>query len=215
MTKYQLQLFKEILAVKTQAEKVPLAKRLIATLSDDKRAHFNNKSMRDIDGEIWHPIPLFEGIYSVSSFGRVKNSQQILTGKIGNGGYITVNLTKGDKMKTVRLQRLIALCFHGGYKNLDAHHINGIKMDNRASNIKYATRSENIKDAYERGVNTGGANTFGTKRYNAKLTEEIVFKMRTMIKNGVSKKDIMAELNVPSHSYSSIRSGKGWPHVII
>jgi len=55
----------------------------------------------------------------------------------------------------------------------------------------------------------------GSKHHNAKLTEEDVKEIKTMLKNGVSRNDIMKMFNVSYKNLSKIATGKTWSHVKI
>jgi hypothetical protein len=126
-----------------------------------------------------------------------------------------VDLAKNNKKKYLRVHSIIAMCFKGkNPKKMDVNHINCIKLDNRASNLEYITRSENLKHAWANKLNEGGSYSFGRKRYNAILTDEIVYKMRIMIRDGVKRSEIIKKLGVSNVSVDNIRRG-AWPHVRI
>lgn len=55
----------------------------------------------------------------------------------------------------------------------------------------------------------------GRKHHNAKLTEEDVKEIKIMLKNGVSRKDIMNKFNVSYKNLSKIANNKTWKHVEI
>lgn len=89
--------------------------------------------------------------YSVSNLGNVRNDK---TGKIlkklGNGkGYVKVRLFGGSKDDYIHIgiHRLVAFAFQdicGEYKDgLQVDHINTIRDDNRAENLRWVTPSEN------------------------------------------------------------------------
>lgn len=72
--------------------------------------------------EIWKDIDGYDGIYQVSSLGRIRskwsgshsafgNKYKILKGSIGRNGYITINLCKDGKSVTKTLHRLVACAF--------------------------------------------------------------------------------------------------------
>lgn len=113
--------------------------------------------------EAWKDIDGYDSNYQVSNLGRIRslidNHQnkrlipKIKKTRIGNSGYLYVNLWKDGKPTSERVHRLVASCFCD--KSPDAqcvNHINGIKTDNRAENLEWCTYSENTKDAYRRGL---------------------------------------------------------------
>lgn len=94
--------------------------------------------------------------YEVNEDGYVRNSRnnRILTNSPNNSGYMTVSL--GKHLPGQLVHQLVAEAFVPGYESgLDVDHKNGIKTDNRAENLQYRTRSENVRRAYEMGLAHG------------------------------------------------------------
>lgn len=99
--------------------------------------------------EVWKNVKGYEGLYQVSSEGRVKSlkfsKERILkVGKEG-GGYLFVNLCKEGKVKKFKVHRLVASTFLPNPDNLlEINHIDEDKTNNRVENIEYCDRSYNI-----------------------------------------------------------------------
>ena len=94
--------------------------------------------------------------YEVNEDGHVRNARnnRILTNSKNNKGYMTVSL--GKHMPGQLVHCLVAEAFVPGYASgLDVDHKNGKKWDNRAENLQWCTRSENIKRAFEMGLAHG------------------------------------------------------------
>lgn len=99
------------------------------------------------DEEIWKEIQGFEGLYAVSSKGRVKNIEtgKVLKNRSNNHGYPYVALPKGDgKSKNMLLHKLVAEAFIPNPLNLpQVDHVDENKGNNDVSNLRWVTASEN------------------------------------------------------------------------
>lgn len=116
-------------------------------------------------GEVWKDIKGYEGLYMISDRGRVKSlshvvkrgcctcatKEKILTAKRkkSNKGdyYLFTNLSKDGVSKNYHLHRLVAAAFvpnTNNYPTVD--HIDGNKDNNCASNLRWCTMSQNIRN---------------------------------------------------------------------
>lgn len=111
--------------------------------------------------EIWKPIPGYEGYYEASSMGRVrsidrevkhkrypeklvKRRSHILKNATLTNGYKAISLNKNGKKNRYKLHRIIALTFIPNSEHLPhVDHINGIRYDNRPSNLRWCNIQQN------------------------------------------------------------------------
>lgn len=124
--------------------------------------------------EKWLPITAFEGVYEVSSLGRVKSLARIsysapkgvriprpvhetILKTNSRRGYKGVTLRAGQRSKCATVHRLVCEAFHGPCpEGMQAAHLNGDKTDNRAENLKWVTPKENMAHQEMHGTKTRG-----------------------------------------------------------
>ena len=100
---------------------------------------------------MFYPLKGYEYRYAISEEGIIldtKRGKEVSHVYAGIPQYKYVNLRLEDgKRKLVRLHRLIAIQFLPNPKNLEmVDHINGDKMDNRISNLRWASQSDNNRN---------------------------------------------------------------------
>lgn len=110
------------------------------------------------DMEIWEDILEYEGIYKVSSLGRVmriKNSKgsminNILTPiKNESGLYVTLRNCGNDKRCLIH--RLVGTAFIPNTQNKpEINHIDGNRWNNNVNNLEWVTSSENNQHAHDK-----------------------------------------------------------------
>lgn len=125
----------------------------------------NDKVIDMESGEAWEPVRGYEGLYAVSSAGRVKSlARKTITGNRGvperilnpnvMNGYCCVTLRKNNKVKVFRVHRLVAEAFIGQQPTPDhqINHIDGNKQNNTVRNLEWCTPRENTAHAYKTGL---------------------------------------------------------------
>ena len=99
--------------------------------------------------EQWRPIQEVEGVYEVSSLGRVRNlrSGKILRTTLMSTGYPQVTLAVNGNHYRRKVHRLMVIAFGVVSGNQETDHINGDRADNRLENLRGASESQNQANA--------------------------------------------------------------------
>lgn len=108
-----------------------------------------------MSNEQWKEISESDGRYLVSEFGKVYSNISDKELKIStmNNGYEVVGLSMNGQKRMYLVHRLVAREFCAGYaENLDVNHKNAVRNDNRAVNLEWMTRKDNIRDCIKRGT---------------------------------------------------------------
>ena len=114
--------------------------------------------------EQWCSVAGYEGMYDVSSLGRVCSLDRcrvgdhgaptrvhgrILSQRLGNSGYPTVWLSRDAKARAFSVHRLVAIAFlDRDASRAEVNHKDGDKTNNAASNLEWVSRGENVTHAY-------------------------------------------------------------------
>jgi len=115
--------------------------------------------------EVWKPISGYEGLYEVSTLGRVKRvggkvthanrwggissyqiADRLRTLKANSAnGYVYVMLSSGGTARNKRVHRLVAEAFIPNPDNKPyVNHIDGDKTNNSVDNLEWVTARENV-----------------------------------------------------------------------
>ena len=165
--------------------------------------------------EQWREIENYED-YVISDQGRVfsyKRSIFLKPAKDG-GGYLFVILSKNGVCKSHRIHRLVALAFIPNPENKETvNHIDGIKTNNQADNLEWATHSENTQHSFDNGLQKPPC-LKGTKNGRAKLLEKEVLEIRRLYSTGDYSYRALAKMFGVDHSLIGyIIRRKLWKHV--
>lgn len=165
--------------------------------------------------ERWVPIRGYEGIYEVSTLGRVRRLVAAYGSPAGmfmksghqRGGYRHVVLSRDGRKRIFKLHRLVLEHFVGPMP--DGHEINhrdGDKYNNALTNLEYVTRAQNIQHAYAAGLIDRRALAHGS----ARLSEEDVRAIRVALNAGEARREIAQRFGVTVHAITDIALGRAW-----
>lgn len=173
--------------------------------------------------EIWKDILGFEGLYQISSCGKVRSVGRTIIDSIGRKrfypskilkpinrkGYLFTSLYDSKaKIHIGRISRLVAITFIPNPENKSqVNHINGIKSDNRVENLEWATPSENMIHAIKSGLKKANE---GEKCNFSKLTERQVLEIR---KSAQKLHDLSMTYNISIGTVSLIKNNVTWKHL--
>lgn len=147
--------------------------------------------------EVWKPVVGYNGLYEVSSLGRIKSlpkkgvpTEKILKPNIPGGKlYYAIGLTDNGVKKTFSVHRLVLSAFVGE-SDLHVNHKNLDSFDNHLENLEYVTRRENTNHSY--GFRTTGLTGVSKKHYkNGKYISMISI-------NG--KKEYLGQFDTPEEA---------------
>ena len=109
--------------------------------------------------EVWKDIEGYEGLYQVSSVGRVRSLNYRGNGEVrvlkqrmdSHHKYFIVGLHKNKEVKTCSVHRLVAKAFVPNPENKpQVDHINTVKKDNYFKNLRWASPIENSHNELSR-----------------------------------------------------------------
>lgn len=178
--------------------------------------------------EVWKDIKGYEGLYQVSSTGKVKSFDRIIE-QIGKGGlpfkriykgktlgtkysngYFMVTLVKDRKSTPISIHRLVCLSFLPNAESFpQVNHKNGIKTDNRIENLEWCTPTFNNKHAHSTGLNKSGYKN-GELHKNAKLKNMEVRKIKMGLACGIATRELASLFSVSVPTISMISKGNSW-----
>ena len=173
--------------------------------------------------EQWRPVVGCEGWYEVSDLGQVKRVKggmgttfgHVLVPSSDRKGYSSVCLRhpgRRSKQRTLKVHRLVLAAFVGPCPaGLQVNHKNGVKTDNRLSNLEYVTPKENTHHA----CTVLGHDRRGENHSHAKLTDDAVRGIRRRYKaGGVTLKQLATKYGVDRSAIWRVTACRNWRHLL-
>jgi len=169
--------------------------------------------------EVWKVISDWN-IYSVSTWGRVKNNTndkilkpivKIHGGSRSDYGHLKVTLRRGNSVRTdgnrkdFSIHQLVASSFLGESNGLEVRHLNGLPFDNRIENLKYGTSKQNSEDSKKHG--TTSKQHLSTTKMDWDKVEYI---RTTSVSLGLNNVEVAKVLGVSRELIRDIRLLKRW-----
>jgi len=167
--------------------------------------------------EVWKDVPNYEGLYQVSSFGRVRSlprkhspTIRIMKLMVNSRGYLVIILSKYGVKKGFKLHRLIAEAFiPNSYSKPQVNHIDGDKRNNSLSNLEWCTSSENIRHAFDTGLKFAcKGEDHGRSTLTRDQAEEIKYEHKDL-----SVIQIAELYGITRGAIYHIRKGRTWSHI--
>lgn len=172
--------------------------------------------------EIWLPVVGMNNLYEVSNFGRYRSiPRKLLNGKmlpakilkllLKGDGYLCAQFSVGGKCSHLKAHRGVLLAFIGPDNNSDrafACHNNGNKLDNRLSNLRWATRVENEADKIAHGTKN-----IGERAGCAKLKECEIPQIRARHLGGQTIRSLAVKFSVSTAAIFKVVHKITWRHV--
>lgn len=146
----------------------------------------------------WQVDPATGGVYG----GRNRPPGWQL-GFMGNHGYL---MSTGRGGQNYLMHRVVwEACVGPIPDGLVINHKNGVKTDNRLTNLEVVTRAENNRHAYDTGLRVGGV--FGEKNWNYRVTPTMRAEIQARLDRGETCASIAKVYGVDSSTVSKIKRG--------
>jgi len=180
--------------------------------------------------EKWADIIGYEGLYQVSSLGRVRSLDRrvlcrrgdykrykstragsVLSPGVASNDYLTVSLSSGGEQKTRTVHSLVLESFVGNRpsKRHECRHLDGDRTNNKLNNLSWGTPEENGEDR-KRHMAERAAGTLTKTKLSREEVLEIVGILKNKSYGRPTYKEIGLEFGVGASSIHNIDHGKSW-----
>ena len=167
--------------------------------------------------EEWKDVIGYEGLYQVSTLGRVYSKKtNLYLVQMSKRGYMAVNLYFNRKMSTRTVHRLVALAFIPNPENKpQVNHIDYDRTNNKLSNLEWVTVQENSDHSYNNYIHHSLAHV---KKVNDSGMNKKIVVMNDVYGNFIREYESMSaasidmcgkvSANICNHINKSERAGK-------
>lgn len=175
----------------------------------------------------WRPVlipghPEASLHFSVSSNGEIrretdsifKKKGDLLKPTVESEGYSVITLIWPGFRKMMKVHRLVAMAFiPNQYQKPQVNHLNGVRSDNRLTNLEWSTNKENNIHAIKI-LGRKHESITGENQWNARLTEQDVKEIRAWWATGdVTQRALGLRWGVGQPRIGKIVNRKQWRHV--
>jgi hypothetical protein len=174
------------------------------------------------EAEEWRPAVGLEGRYDVSNLGRVRGwrgrqgillkTPRVLRPRVtASSGYLAINVSVGGAVTARTVHSMVCEAFLGSRPDPGwvTNHRDGNKLNNRADNLEWCSRSENNRHALAEGLMPKGSAS-----PLAKLTEAMVEEARRLfVARKATVKQLAETYGVAFGTMRSALRGTHWSHV--
>jgi hypothetical protein len=168
--------------------------------------------------EIWKPIINYEGLYEISNYGRIKSlkrntaNERIRKSYKNKDGHLQIILCKNGRCEQFYIHRLVLETFIGPCPmGMECCHNDSNGENNFIGNLRWDTRSENIKDSIKHGT---WIKTKMSRISRAKLNDWTVRIIKHLLKSGkFTQKEIGKIFNVTGNTICHINTDRTWNHI--
>lgn len=152
--------------------------------------------------------------YKIDTNGNVYSKKnRIVLKPIKCNGYKRVHLRKHNKTYFSRIHRLVLETFVGLCpEGMECCHNNGNPADNRLSNLRWDTKSNNQKDSVKLGTHHSFG--YGESHMMHKLKEKDIINIIYLWNTKLFRQQEIADMyNIKQNTVSQIVNGKIWKHI--
>lgn len=174
------------------------------------------------DIEVWKPVVSWEGIYEVSTHGRIRriaprgdgHASGFLLGSISSYGYRQIMLRYRGRKVITFVHQIVAAAFLGPCPaGHNVNHKDEVKLNNHLENLEYLTNEENARQAHRNRV----AYVRGESHGRAKYSDEEAMNVIRLLRQGYPNGKIVEMLGIGRSAVSYIKTKKRraylWDHI--